>query len=236
MRADYYSSGEYYIVKSDVVSIQGRYLPTKYTNGLAVTKMVAIGGPVLKGNKLIIGPLAATWNGAPILTGFPSHFDQPGIVHVDYDNVGALVDTALDASKKKIVHVKIADGSPEGLLVQVNRWTASAGNEYVNWQITMHSRSGQDGHCGNFNGNAADDDRMAVRQRVGTQGVPAGPELLFATKTPITTANRPDINNCPTATLDAAKADCKATFGGESPKMSCLTDYCFAGKDVALNK
>merc|ERR1712194_387717 len=103
MRADYYSSGEYYIVKSPVVSIQGRYLPTKFTNGLAVTKMVAIGGPLLKGNKLIIGPLATTWNGAPILTGFPSHFDQPGIVHV-----------------------KIADGTPEGLLVQVNRWTASS--------------------------------------------------------------------------------------------------------------
>merc|ERR1711933_13126 len=122
MRADYYSSGEYYIVKSGVISIQGRYLPTKFTNGLAVTKMIAIGGHLLKGNKLIIGPLAATWNGAPILTGFPSHFDQPGIVHVDYDNVGALVDTAMDASKKKIVHVKIADGTPEGLLVQVNRW------------------------------------------------------------------------------------------------------------------
>jgi len=236
MRADYYSSGEYYIVKSPVVSIQGRYLPTKFTNGLAVTKMVAIGGPLLKGNKLIIGPLAATWNGAPILGGFPSHFDQPGIVHVDYDNVGALVDTAMDASLKKIVHVKIADGSPEGLLVQVNRWTASPGNEYVNWKITMHSRPGQDGHCGNFNGNAADDDRMAVRQRVGTQGVPAGPEMLFATKTPVTAADRPDINNCPTATLEAAKADCKATFGGMSPKMSCLTDYCFAGKEVALNK
>merc|ERR1712241_697903 len=58
MRADYYSSGEYYIVKSPFISIQGRYLPTKYTNGLAVTKMIAIGGPLLKGNKLIIGPLA----------------------------------------------------------------------------------------------------------------------------------------------------------------------------------
>mmetsp|Transcript_55345 Transcript_55345/g.109994 ORF Transcript_55345/g.109994 Transcript_55345/m.109994 type:complete len:497 (-) Transcript_55345:84-1574(-) len=236
MRADYYSSGEYYIVKSNVISIQGRYLPTKFTNGLAVTKMVAIGGSLLKGNKLIIGPLSATWNGAPILTGFPSHFDQPDIVHADYDNVGNLVDTALDASKKKIVHVKINDGSPEGLLVQVNRWTASVGNEYVNFKITMHSRPDQDGHCGNFNGNAADDDRMAVRQRVGTQGVPAGPELLFATKTPVTTAGRPDINNCPTATLEAAKTDCKAAFGGMSPKMSCLTDYCFAGKDVALNE
>merc|ERR1719356_2358769 len=139
MRADYYSSGEYYIVKSGVISIQGRYLPTKYTNGLAVTKMIAIGGPLLKGNKLIIGPLAATWNGAPILTGFPSHFNQAGVV-VDYDNVGALVDTAMDATKKKIVHVKIDDGSPEGLTVQVNRWMASAGNEYVNWKVMMHAR------------------------------------------------------------------------------------------------
>merc|ERR1719174_939950 len=139
-RADYYSSGEYYLVKSGPVSIQARYLPTKFTNGLAVTKMVAIGGPVLKGNKLIIGPLAATWNGAPILTGFPSRFTQAGIVTVDYDNVGALVDTAMDASKKKIVHVKIDDGTPEGLTVQVNRWMASAGNEYVNWKVMMHSR------------------------------------------------------------------------------------------------
>jgi len=233
-RADYYSSGEYYIVKSGPISIQGRYLPTKFTNGLAVTKMVAIGGSLLKGNKLIIGPLAATWNGAPILGGFPSHFQQPGLLNVDYDNVGALVDTALDPSKKKIVHVKIQDGTPEGLTVQVNRWTESPGNEYVNWKISMHAQPGQDGHCGNFNGNAADDDRLAVRQRVGTQGVPAGPELLFPSKTPVTVANRPDINNCPQATMDAAKADCTATFG--SPKVSCLTDYCFAGKEVALSK
>jgi len=83
-------------------------------------------------------------------------------------------------------------------------------------------------------GNAADDDRLAVRQRVGTQGVPAGPELLFGAKTPITVANRPDINNCPQATITAAKADCAAKYG--SARMSCLTDYCFAGKEVALNK
>merc|ERR1719219_2832111 len=236
MRADYYSSGDYYLVKSGPVSIQAQYLPTKFTNGLAVTKMVAIGGPVLKGNKLIIGPLTATWNGAPILGQLGSHFSQPGLLTVNYDTSGGLIDTTggVDASKKKIVHVKITDGSPEGLSVQVNRWTASPGNEYVNWKIDMHARPGQDGHCGNFNGNAADDDRLAVRQRVGTQGVPAGPELLFGAKTPITVANRPDINNCPEATINAAKADCAAKYG--SARMSCLTDYCFAGKEVALNK
>jgi len=56
----YYSSGEYHIVKSPDISIQGRYLPTVFTNGLAVTKMVAIGGSLLKHNTLIIGPLTAT--------------------------------------------------------------------------------------------------------------------------------------------------------------------------------
>merc|ERR1712242_68707 len=154
---------------------------------------------------------------------------------VDYNNVGALVDTALDASKKKIVHVRIDDGTPEGLKVQVNRWTASPGNEYVIWKISMHSRTGQDGHCGNFNGNPGDDDRMAVRQRVGTQGVPAGPELLFTTKTPVASADRPDINNCPTATLNAAKADCKATFGGVSPLAQLAVNFSACAFSIHLH-
>jgi len=103
MRSDYYSSGDYYLVKSGPVSIQAQYLPTKFTNGLAVTKMVAIGGPVLKGNKLIIGPLTATWNGAPILGALGSHFSQPGLLTVNYDTSGALIDTTggVDASKKE---------------------------------------------------------------------------------------------------------------------------------------
>jgi len=146
----YYSSGDYYIVKHDLISIQGRYLPTVFTNGLAVTKMVAIGGSLLKHNTLIIGPLTATWNGAPILTGFPSQFHQPGLVTVDYDNEGVWVDAKLDSTNKRVVHVKIDDGTPKGLTVQVNRLTESPGNEYVNWKISMHSRHRQDGHCGNF--------------------------------------------------------------------------------------
>jgi len=232
-RADYYSSGEYYLVKSDRISIQGRYLPTKYTNGLAVTKMVAIGGPLMKGGKLIIGPLTTTWNGNPILRGFPSHFSQPGWT-ANYSNKGILVDKSLDSSLKKIVHVQIDDGTPEGLTVQVNRW-GDTGNEYVNWRISMNSLPGQDGHCGNFNGNEADDDRLKVRQRVGKHGVPVG-QLLFATKTPVTAPGRPDINDCPAATMETAATDCKAKYGGMSPKMSCLLDYCFAGKEVALDE
>lgn len=244
MRADYYSSGEYWIVKSDTIWIQGRYLPTQFTSGLAVTKGLAIGGPLLKGNKLIIASTFTTWNGERVLTAFPSHwdwFDQPNLVHLVYDNMGSLVDEAplkepgMDPSKKHIVHVKIFDDSPEGIIIQVNRWLQAKGNEYINVKITMRKQPGMDGHCGNFNGLPADDDRMEVRNRVGKAGVNPS-QLLFKTQTPITKANRPDINACPTATLNEAKADCKARFGGGSPPMSCLTDYCFASKDVALDE
>jgi len=223
---DYFSFGEYYIVNSSLISIQGRYFPDQFTNGLAVTKAMAIGGPLLKGNKLLIGPLDATWNTVPILQGLPSHFQQSGLLTVDYNTNGGLVDTTgyVDGSHKRTVLVKIIDGSPEGLSILINRWTAPPGHEYIDWMIQMHSRPGQDGHCGNFNENATDDDRLEVRQRIGTQGVPAGPELLFASKTPI---NHPDINNCPTAILNAAKADCLAMYGGFLPSMNCLTNYCF---------
>merc|ERR550514_2587819 len=55
MHADYYTSGEFWIVKSTTVHIQGKYAPTQATNGLAVTKEVAVGGPFMKGHTLIVG-------------------------------------------------------------------------------------------------------------------------------------------------------------------------------------
>jgi len=233
-RSDYYSSGEYWIVKSPNLWIQGRYLPTKMTNGLAVTKVIAIGGPIVKNGKLLISPIDAMWNGAPVLTGFPSSFNVPGVLETRYDNTGMLLQKGRAGKEKHIVHVKLFDGSPEGIMIQINRWTEAAEGNYVNGKITMHSTPGMDGHCGNFNNNAADDDRLQVRSRVGTTGVAPGDQFLFDAKTPVTQGNRPDINNCPPATLDTAKADCKKKYGGFIPPMHCLLDYCFAGKAIAM--
>jgi len=103
---------------------------------------------------------------------------------------------------------------------------------YINVRITMHKQPGQDGHCGNFNGNPADDARPAVRSRLGTTGVPPG-ELLFRTKTPVVAANRPDINNCEPATLHSARETCKAKEHKFIPSLSCLVDVCFGGKGFA---
>jgi len=214
--------------------MQARYLPTKMTNGLAVMKIFAIGGPMLKDGKLLITPTATTWNGTPVLTGFPSSYSVPNTIEMKYDGTGSSLQKGRAGLAKRIVHATILGGSPEEIMVQVNQWTQANEGAYINAKITMKPIPGMDGHCGNFNGNVADDDRLQVRERVGTTGVEQGPQFLFDSKTPITTADRPDINSCPEATLKAATADCKAKYGGFIPPMWCLQDYCFQGKAMAM--
>jgi len=231
LRSDYYSPGEYWIVKSQNVWIQGRYLPTKATNGLAVTKILAVGGPFLKNAKLLVSPTWASWNGKRVLQAFPSDFSVPGLVQMRYDGVGELLQKGRTGMAKHIVHINVV--GPEGVVVQINRWTRASEGEYINAKISMHAQPGQDGHCGNFNHNADDDDRLKVRARVGKTGV-LPKQLLFKTKTPIVVTNRPSINDCPSVKLDEAKASCKAKEGAFIPSMACLVDFCFAGKNFAM--
>merc|ERR1719433_2171173 len=127
-----------------------------------------------------------------------------------------------------VVHLAL----PQGISIQINRWNEAGEGDYINVRITMHAIPGQDGHCGNFNGNPTDDSRPSVRSRLGTTGVPPT-ELLFGTKTPVVTANRPDINNCDPDKLSNAKTMCKAKEHKFIPSMSCLVDVCFGGDGFA---
>jgi len=230
--SDYYSPGEYWLVKSEKISIQGRYLPTRMTNGLAVAKTVAIGGPLLKGHKIFISADSANVDGQPILVGFPSSYSIPNVADLQYNGQGTVMQKGRGGKALHIVHVKISDGTPEGIQLQINRWMEPGEGHYINVRITMHAQPGQDGHCGNFNGNPADDTRPMVRSRLGTTGVPPT-QLLFRTKTAVVTANRPDINNCEPTTLENAKSSCKAKEHKFIPSMSCLIDVCFGGNGFA---
>merc|ERR1712087_147604 len=92
-RVDFYTQGQYWIVKSTTVHIQGLYKPTHATSGLSVMKAIAFGGPFMRGNKIIIETQNAYFIPAggvqqPIITGFPSDFDQ-GDLHVHYNSIGA---------------------------------------------------------------------------------------------------------------------------------------------------
>lgn len=230
MRSDYYSPGEYWLVRNAHVWIQARYFPTKVTNGLAVTKVLAVGGPFLKGHKFHVSAQRATWDGVEILKAFPSDFAVAGLTEMHFNDKGIALQKGRKGKHLRIVHARFADGSPEGLLVQVNRWTEPTEGNYINAQIQMRKRPGQDGHCGNFDGDRANDDRLKVRERVGKTGVPKK-QLLFASKTPIVKANRPDINDC--HNLEQSKAVCQASERRSIPSMACLIDVCFGGKHFA---
>merc|ERR1719222_28964 len=83
--ADYYTCGEYFLVKSSTVVIQGKFQALPMTNGLAVTTQVAVSGTAMKGNKLVVGPTFVQYNGQPVLTGFPSSFDND-VLSMQYNN------------------------------------------------------------------------------------------------------------------------------------------------------
>jgi len=226
---DFYSQGEYWIVKSDAVKIQGRYMPTPITHGLSVTKEIAVSGSFINGHKLRISAQTASWDGRPILAGFPSTFNNADpLVDLRYDGQGMLLQSGREGKALHVVHATL----PGGVSLQVNRWNEAGEGDYINVKITMPRQPNQDGHCGNFNGNAADDDRLQIRARVGTTGVDPS-ELLFNRKTPVVVANRPDINNCPEERSHQAKDLCKQKEHTFMPSMQCMIDVCFGGPQFA---
>merc|ERR1712113_866232 len=134
----------------------------------------------------------------------PSNF-QNDVVQIQYNSMGGTLQNGREGKALHVVHITL----PNSVQVQINRWNEPDEGSYINARIQMPKQPGQDGHCGNFNGNAADDDRLQIRARVGTTGVLPN-ELLFpGGKIPVVAGNRPDINNCRANVLDDAKSRCK---------------------------
>ena len=134
----------------------------------------------------------ATYDGQSICTGFPSSFSND-IVQIQYNSAGGTLQNGREGKALHVVHITL----PDSVQVQINRWNEPNEGSYINVKIMMPKQRGQDGHCGNFNGNQADDDRLQIRARVGTTGVAQGELIGFHTKTAVAQANRPDINDCP---------------------------------------
>jgi len=232
--ASFYSSGEYWVVKSTTVWMQGRYLPTPVTNGLSVMKEIAIGGPFLYSkdgsqNILRIGALSASWNGGMIIPGFPDSWsNEDPKVEVVTDSNGEVMQPGRAGKTMHVVHVKL----PLGVVLQINRWNEPGEGDYINTQITMSRQPDQDGHCGNFNGDPNDDTRPLIRSRIGTTGVDPQ-NLLFAVKTPVKQPNRPDLNDCPTEQAMHARQVCAARSKTGMANKDCMIDVCFGGDKFA---
>jgi len=225
-RADYYTPGEYWIVRSPTVKIQGKYAPTRMTNGLSVTKEIAISGSFIKNGKLIVSVESVTWNGVAVQQGFANlgtnwRSANPPIT-LAYNSQGTVMQNSRAGKALHVVHLQL----PLGVVIEVNRWSEPAEGQYMNVRIMMSAQPGQDGHCGNVNGNPNDDSRTAVRSRVGTTGVPPG-ELIFpGPKTPVAPGARPDLNDCPEGELNIAMTKCRASEHTTFPSHACLIDTC----------
>jgi len=228
--ANFYDEGEFWVVKSKSVHIQARYMATPFTNGLAATHQIAVGGIFLSGHKIVVGPMEngqITMDGNPILQTFPSSFTDPSCgVSLSYNGEGKLVDNAQGHLEKHIVHMDL----PAGVHLQVMRWA-----NHLNVRITMSADgSGQDGSCGNFNGNALDDSTAAIMARIGQRV--AGPELLFHAAAVVGPGGQHvTIADCAQAKREHAMKLCKGDQPGAGGKLleSCIFDVCFGGDQYA---
>lgn len=164
--------GDTWLVQSPQVHIQGRYNVVKNTQGKSRSflRLIAIGGPFLKNNTLIIGTAdaKALWNDQEILTSVPSTY-QNGLIYSHYHKDSVLVQDAARKSSAPGVDLQL----PLGVKLLVNR-----GKHGLGVRITMPKlEGGQDGECGNFNMDAADDSELLISKRMGNGIRPS--ELLF---------------------------------------------------------
>jgi hypothetical protein len=146
--------GQFWLVKSDDVHIQGRYNKRPHQN-TTVLGGLAIGGPFLKGNTFIVRPLVGkiTWNGNEVLSDLGSEFSND-LIDAKYK---ADVKNVKDGSKGNGLEVTL----PGDVKLVVNRLTRG-----LAVKISMCAREWQDGQCGNFNGVSKDDRQNVLMERV----------------------------------------------------------------------
>jgi len=226
--ADFFFEGEVWMVKSADVHIQARYRATQFTHGLAATETIAVGGRFLQGHVVEVGPMESgkiQWDGKEILTEFPGSFDMAGLGKIEYNGEGELVDNAMNHLERHIVHVNL----PSDVHLQIMRWS-----HHINVKITMlPAEGGQDGHCGNFNDEASDDDTESIMARVGN--TIDRKELLFHTYLKTSEAKTLTLDDCPRTKLEEAAKTCKQARPDIKGRdfETCKFDVCFGGDAYA---
>eukprot|EP00445_Apocalathium_hangoei_P081236 CAMPEP_0204184954 /NCGR_PEP_ID=MMETSP0361-20130328/54873_1 /ASSEMBLY_ACC=CAM_ASM_000343 /TAXON_ID=268821 /ORGANISM="Scrippsiella Hangoei, Strain SHTV-5" /LENGTH=660 /DNA_ID=CAMNT_0051145073 /DNA_START=14 /DNA_END=1996 /DNA_ORIENTATION=+ len=230
---NFYGEGEFYVVKSSTVAIQARFLATPFTNGMAATHALAVGGPFLQGHTIVVDPMEngqITWDGEPILHGAPQTFEKDGLATLYYNAEGELVDVAQSHLTKHILHMEL----PSGVKVEVMRWA-----NHINARITIAPLAGgQDGICGNYNGNHEDDTSDLITRRIGQRV--AASDLLFSTQVrgaSMSSASKQLTKECPEQRRAMAEDLCKQSNQQAAPGgailQACIFDVCFGGKQYA---
>jgi len=152
---DFFRSGDYWVVKSEQVNIQGRY---SLEAGYALTGL-AFGGPFLQSHVLKIDKM---WEGKAQL-------------RWDGQRAGTdLTNSLVQVSLTFLPNGKFSSGTlnlPGGVRVELVRVTWNNGfSASVTATITMRKQvGGQDGHCGRADGNMADDTKTHLTTHWGSE-------------------------------------------------------------------
>jgi len=234
--------GEYHLIKSQLLQVQGRFGYTKLFPTAASTVGIAVGGAMIKGHVLAVvyvGPahtrkgFKAFWDGKEILQTYPSTYVSADMVlSARYDAMdpqqyhregrhtiggthGALPSFLFDLGDATRIFLSVY------LLV---------GPDNVNAVITTWKvPGGQDGLCGNFNCNQDDDGVDALKQRGMADPIPAGQSLFAhaAAAAPAWVMKRvapPSLEECDPGVRSEAVRRCRGLAnGGEE---ACIFDAC----------
>jgi len=218
------TSGDYWLVKNDDISIQGRYGTTKFTvDGQSALLELAVSGPFVRNETLIVQPTngKVTWDGESILKQIPSEFVRP-FTRLKYMDGDDHIDNVLSGYPVKLIRAFFV----RNVEILINRWP-----EHIDVIIRMPQQlGGQDGHCGNFNFDPNDDTKELILERTG--GVVSAEESLFPTPgAMVRSFAEKKLEDCPPQVLLKAKGACKTRSGFRLS--TCMFDYCFAGAEFA---
>mmetsp|Transcript_11110 Transcript_11110/g.34424 ORF Transcript_11110/g.34424 Transcript_11110/m.34424 type:complete len:375 (-) Transcript_11110:79-1203(-) len=235
--ASFYNPGDFWLVKSPLVHIQGRYGTTQWTpDGQSALLALAVGGPFLQGRTLIVEPMdgSVTWGGQQILREFPSLFQEPGLLAASFHTGQGHISLAMSHLELKQVDLELP-----GVNLTVNRWA-----KHIDVMITTSQQAAGgdvDGHCGNLNGDPLDDTAELIRARMGPV---RDEELLFKGRLSDEALVQPperSLADCEPQVLKRARAACGRAFGGESQgaetdelQDACVFDVCFGGPAFAV--
>jgi len=248
---NFYNDGEYHIVSSTQLKIHGRFGYTALFTAASATLGVAATGPLMGGHTLAVayvGPNAqtpaykgwkVTWDGAAILTQFPSTF-----LSVD-KNLNA---TFADMEPTNFaVRARSTIGTAPGLhpsyvfelgperSVQIY---VLPGPDLCNVVVTMRKLDAQDGFCGNFNCDWSDDSKEELKKRGLYTPIPKSDTLFPASldsppgwDTPTGPSPEEVMASCSPSVQQSA-----GCTGTAAERESCLFDACMEASVTAVQK
>jgi len=226
----FYRTGDFWIIKSDELSIQGRFQATNWTKANDMTDFSSMTGLIIKGSlignhEIEVKPLdyegQISCDGEPILENFGNKVCGPA--SMGYTSNGDLIDDAMAFLPHKVLHVFL----PRGIVIQCNRWP-----NFMNAQVTMSAGTlgAVDGVCGNFNGDQEDDEGQHIHERWG-KGL-SDSEVLFQNHIPMYIPTKPiPAKKCPEEKRAKAEKICKTMLNITSgwDFADCMGNVCVEG-------